>query len=255
MAAGGGLLDAGPPYSVNKLVHAGGGNILFRHACGQRSISYLAVAKKAGQPISHPLVALIIFTSETNPVLDVTETALPDVKLLKPRRFSDPRGFFSETWNAARMAEHGFDIAFAQDNLSLSVPEGTIRGLHYQAPPHGQGKLVSCVKGAIHDVAVDVRQGSPTYGESVMVELSFENGCQLWIPEGFLHGFITRAPDTLVAYKCTRAYAPESDGGVRWDSCDIDWGLTGEPLLSEKDEKAPALKDWQSPFIYQVATR
>jgi len=184
-------------------------------------------------------------------VLEITETALPGVKILKPRRFSDARGFFVETWNARRMAQHGLDIAFVQDNLSLSKPAGTLRGLHYQAPPHAQGKLVGCLQGAIGDVAVDVRRGSPTFGRSVLVELSFENGCLLWIPPGFLHGFITRAPDTVVTYKCTDFYEPSADGAVLWNSCGVDWGGTAAPLLSDKDAAAPAFADWQSPFIWE----
>lgn len=183
-------------------------------------------------------------------MLEVIPTALPDVKLLRPRRFADARGFFVETWNARRMAQNGLDLTFVQDNLSLSREEGTIRGLHYQAPPHGQGKLVGCLAGAIFDVAVDVRRGSPSYGQWVGADLSFENGCQLWIPEGFLHGFVTRAPDTVVAYKCTGFYEPAADGGVRWDSCGIDWGLTRPPVLSAKDEIAPVLADWTSPFAF-----
>lgn len=183
-------------------------------------------------------------------MLDVTPTAIADVKLLKPRRFGDNRGFFVETWNKARMAENGLDIAFVQDNMSLSRDVGTVRGLHYQAPPFGQGKLVSCLAGAIFDVAVDVRLGSPTFGQWVGAELSLENGQQLWIPEGFLHGFVTRAPNTLVAYKCTNPYAPQADGSVRWDSLDIDWGLSTPPELSEKDKAAPAFGDWTSPFRF-----
>lgn len=183
-------------------------------------------------------------------MLNVTPTAIADVKLLQPRRFGDNRGFFVETWNKARMAENGLDIAFVQDNMSLSRDAGTVRGLHYQAPPFGQGKLVSCLAGAIFDVAVDVRLGSPTFGQWVGAELSLENGQQLWIPEGFLHGFVTRAPNTLVAYKCTNPYAPQADGSVRWDSLDIDWGLSTPPELSEKDKAAPAFGDWTSPFRF-----
>jgi dTDP-4-dehydrorhamnose 3,5-epimerase len=181
-------------------------------------------------------------------MLTVTETDLPGVLLLCPRRFEDARGFFAESWNARRMADAGLDIAFVQDNLSLSRATGTLRGLHYQAPPHAQGKLVSCLHGAIRDVAVDVRRGSPTFGRHVAVELSFGNGAQLWIPPGFLHGFVTLEPDTVVAYKCTAPYAPEADGGVHWDSCGIDWGLSGAPVLSDKDAAAPPLAEWSSPF-------
>lgn len=184
-------------------------------------------------------------------MLNVSPTCLPDVVLLTPARFGDNRGFFSESWNQKRMAEHGFDIDFVQDNHSLSRDVGTIRGLHFQSPPHAQGKLVRCGRGRLFDVAVDVRKGSPTYGQWVGEELSFENGKQLWIPAGFLHGFITREPDTEIFYKCTDYYAPECDGAVRWDSCGIDWGLEGTPVLSDKDKAAPALADFDSPFVFE----
>lgn len=186
-------------------------------------------------------------------MLDVKALEISDVKILQPRRFQDSRGFFVETWNKRRMAEHGFELDFVQDNMSLSRDVGTIRGLHYQAPPHGQGKLVSCPKGRIFDVAVDARKGSPTYGQWVGAELSDENGCLLWIPEGFLHGFVTREPDTLVAYKCTGFYEPSADGGVHWDSVGIDWGCNGAAGLSDKDLKATAFADWISPFNYEIA--
>lgn len=185
--------------------------------------------------------------------MDITETALPGVLILTPRRFGDARGFFAETWNRARMAEAGLDIDFVQDNHSISVHNGTVRGLHYQAPPHAQAKLVRCGRGALFDVAVDARVGSPTYGQWVGVELTFENGKQLLIPEGFLHGFVTRQPNTEIVYKCSDFYAPEADGSVRWDSVGIDWGLQTEPLLSDKDAEAPAFADWDSPFTEAAA--
>lgn len=177
-------------------------------------------------------------------------TTLPGVMILTPQRFGDARGFFSETWNRARMAEHGFDYDFVQDNQSLSAQVGTVRGLHFQAPPHAQDKLVRCGRGALFDVAVDIRVGSPTYGQWTGVELSAENGKQLLVPAGFLHGFITRQPDTEILYKCTDVYAPDCDGAVRWDSCGIDWGFDGTPVLSDKDAAAPALADFKSPFVY-----
>ena len=181
-------------------------------------------------------------------MLDILKTPLAGVSILRPRRFADSRGFFVESWNAARMAQHGLGIAFVQDNTSMSRVAGTVRGLHYQAPPHAQGKLVSCAHGAIFDVAVDVRRGSATHGRWTGVDLTAENGLQLWIPPGFLHGFVTRAPDTVVTYKCTAHYDPAADGAVRWDSCGVDWGLTGPAVLSDKDAAAPALVDWISPF-------
>jgi dTDP-4-dehydrorhamnose 3,5-epimerase len=184
-------------------------------------------------------------------MLEIEKTAIPEVLILTPRRFGDARGFFSESWNRQRMQEAGLDYDFVQDNHSLSARVGTIRGLHFQSPPHAQDKLVRCGKGALFDVAVDIRRGSPTYGHWTGCELSFENGKQLLVPAGFLHGFVTRAPDTEILYKCTDYYAPECDGAVRWDSCGIDWGLEGDPLLSDKDAAAPALADFQSPFVYE----
>lgn len=184
-------------------------------------------------------------------MLDIQKTAIPEVLILTPRRFGDDRGFFSESWNKQRMADAGLDFDFVQDNHSLSAQVGTIRGLHFQSPPHAQDKLVRCGKGALFDVAVDIRKGSPTYGHWVGEELTFENGKQLLVPAGFLHGFVTRAPDTEIIYKCTDYYAPECDGAVRWDSCGIDWGFDGTPLLSEKDAIAPAFADFTSPFEYK----
>ena len=187
-------------------------------------------------------------------MVTVEETALPGVLLITPRRFGDARGFFSESYNRARMAEHGVTIEFVQDNHSLSAQAGTVRGLHFQAPPHAQDKLVRCGRGALFDVAVDIRKGSPTYGQWVGYELSFENGRQLLVPKGFLHGFVTRVPDTEIMYKCSDYYAPECDGAVRFDSPDIgiDWDFdTDSAVLSEKDAEAPFLKDFDSPFTWE----
>lgn len=169
--------------------------------------------------------------------------------ILTPRRFGDARGWFCETWNAARMRELGLDLAFVQDNHSFSAEVGTLRGLHYQRPPHAQGKLVRCTRGAIFDVAVDFRAGSATFAQWVGVDLTAENGRQLLVPAGFLHGFVTRVADTEVQYKCTDVYAPDCDGAVRWDDPDIgiDWGVAA-PVLSAKDAAAPFLRDVVSPF-------
>lgn len=182
--------------------------------------------------------------------MQIEKTALPDLVILTPRRFGDARGWFVETWNAARMREAGLDLAFVQDNHSFSAQKGTLRGLHYQSPPRAQDKLVRCSRGAIWDVAVDARRGSPTYGHSVGVELSAENGRQLLVPKGFLHGFVTLTDDCEVQYKCTDLYSPQHDGSVRWDSAGVDWGFSGDPVLSDKDLAAPAFADWQSPFTY-----
>jgi dTDP-4-dehydrorhamnose 3,5-epimerase len=188
--------------------------------------------------------------------MEIEHTALQGVVILRPARHGDARGFFSESWNRERMARAGFDYDFVQDNHSLSGAVGTVRGLHYQTPPHAQTKLVRCGQGALFDVAVDIRSGSPTYGQWVGVELTAENGKQLLIPAGFLHGFATRAPDTEIIYKCTDYYAPDCDAAVRYDDPDIgiDWGLgTSAPLLSTKDITAPRLSDLKTPFIFQVA--
>ena len=169
--------------------------------------------------------------------------------VMTPRRFGDHRGFFSESWSARAFAEQGLDYTFVQDNHSLSSQVGTVRGLHFQSPPHAQAKLVRCGRGRIFDVAVDVRSGSATYGQWFGVELSFENGKQLMIPAGFLHGFMTLEPDSEIIYKCTDFYAPECDGAVRWDSCGIEWPDVGiDPILSEKDAVAVPLSEFKTPF-------
>lgn len=186
--------------------------------------------------------------------MNITETSLPGVLLLEPRRFADDRGFFSESWNRKTLAAQGITYDFVQDNHSMSDIVGTVRGLHFQAPPTAQAKLVRCGRGRLFDVAVDIRKGSPTYGQWVGYELSFDNGLQLLIPEGFAHGFVTRAPDTEIIYKCSDHYDPSTDGGVAWDSCGIDWSTDGAPLLSEKDSALPRLSDFDSPFTWNSAT-
>ncbi len=186
--------------------------------------------------------------------MQIEKTALDGVLILTPARFGDQRGFFSESWNRERMAQAGIDIDFVQDNHSVSAQVGTIRGLHFQAPPSAQAKLVRCGRGVLFDVAVDIRKGSPTYGQWIGEELSFENGRQLLIPAGFAHGFVTRAPDTEICYKCDAYYAPEADGALRWDSCGIDWGFDGTPVLSDKDAAAPTLSGFDSPFTWAGAT-
>jgi dTDP-4-dehydrorhamnose 3,5-epimerase len=189
--------------------------------------------------------------------MDVRATALPEVKLLTPRRFGDARGYFCETWNRDRMAVAGLDFGFVQDNESLSVGPGTLRGLHYQAPPFAQAKLVRVARGAIRDVAVDARRGSPSYGRWIAEEISAENGVQILVPRGFLHGFLTLTPDTLVIYKVDNPYDGACDGSVLWKDADlaIDWGLAAEAVtLSDKDRGAPGFREWSSPFEYGVST-
>jgi len=185
--------------------------------------------------------------------MEIHQTNLPGVLRIVPRRFGDNRGFFAETWRADLFADAGIDVEFVQDNHSLSAEVGTLRGLHLQAPPDGQGKLVRCGRGALFDVAVDVRRGSPTYGCWTGAELTAENGHMLWVPEGFAHGFVTRAPDSEIVYKCTGFYAPAAERAVRWDSAGVDWGLDGDPVLSAKDADAPTLDALDSPYEWKDA--
>jgi len=183
--------------------------------------------------------------------MQITPTALPEVLEITPARFGDHRGFFSETWNRATLAEAGIDIDFCQDNQSLSAERHTLRGLHFQTPPHAQDKLVRVIAGTILDVAVDIRTGSTSYGHWVAVPLSAEAGNQLLVPKGFAHGFLTLTPDTQVVYKCSAVYAPAADTGIRWDdpALGIDWGVTADDVtLSDKDRNAPLLADITPPF-------
>lgn len=178
--------------------------------------------------------------------------AIPDVKVFTPRVFHDDRGFFMETFKAASFNEAvGQDITFVQDNQSFSKDIYTVRGLHYQSPPHAQGKLVRCTRGKILDIAVDVRKNSPSYGQHVKMELSADNTRQLWIPTGFLHGFATLEANTEVQYKCTAYYAAEYDENVIWNDPElaINWGFEGKnAVLSRKDAKAGTFTSFKSPF-------
>lgn len=183
--------------------------------------------------------------------MKIEKTGLEGVLVVIPDRFGDARGFFSESWNRRLFAENGIDLDFVQDNHSLSARKGTVRGLHFQAPPHAQAKLVRCGRGALIDVAVDLRGGSPTYGKSIICELTAENGKQMFIPVGFAHGFVTLEPDTEIVYKCSDYYAPECDRALRFDdpALAIDWGISrADAILSAKDAAAPALADLDNPF-------
>ena len=184
---------------------------------------------------------------------EIFRTALPDVIRILPSRFGDHRGFFSETYSQLAYANLGIEAVFVQDNHSLSAAVGTVRGLHFQVPPHAQAKLVRCGRGAIYDVAFDIRRGSPTYGRWAGFTLSAENGAQLYIPVGFAHGFATLEPDSEIIYKCSDYYAPETEGALRWDDSDIGiaWPLTAAPVLSEKDASAPLLADFNSPCTFE----
>lgn len=186
--------------------------------------------------------------------MDVRETEIPAVKVFVPKRHGDSRGYFSETYSAATYAPFLGDMRFVQDNESLSAEPYTLRGLHYQAPPHAQDKLVRVLRGRILDVVVDVRQGSPTFCKWVAEELTAEGGEQIIAPKGFLHAFLTLAPDTLVAYKVSEFYNKEADGSVRWNSpaLGIDWPVAEAKLvLSEKDRTAIDFDDFQTPFVYE----
>lgn len=172
--------------------------------------------------------------------------------IICPKRFADPRGWFSETWNADAFARLGLPMGFCQDNQSLSKPKGTLRGLHFQAPPSAQAKLVRCLQGRIFDVAVDIRRASPTFGEWIGVELSADNGRQLFVPSGYAHGFLTLEENCMVAYKVDAYYSAQDDRGIAWDdpSIGIDWPINGDPILSAKDAALPRLSEMDVDFPY-----
>lgn len=186
----------------------------------------------------------------------VQDLQIPEVKILKPKKIGDHRGFFSETYNKKALFEAGIDLNFVQDNHSLSAEVGTIRGLHFQSPPFAQDKLVRVVRGAILDVAVDIRVGSPTYGKYACAVITSEEWSQILVPIGFAHGFMTLKPDTEVIYKVTNYYASDHDHGLLWSDPDlgIDWPLDEiEPILSDKDKEQPTLHELRSPFAYRKA--
>lgn len=180
-------------------------------------------------------------------------TAIPDVVIVTPKRFGDDRGWFSEVFRQDLFDAAVGPTAFVQDNQSFSQPKGTVRGLHFQRHPKAQGKLVRCVRGAILDVAVDIRVGSPSFGRHVAVRLDPQSGRQLWVPVGFAHAFCTLEPDTEVIYKVTNPYSPSDDGGILWNDPDlgIEWPVSeAEATLSDKDRKLPRLKDLPETFRY-----
>jgi len=181
------------------------------------------------------------------------ETKLPGVFIIEPQVFGDHRGWFTETYSLERFADLGINTVFVQDNQSFSAQKGTLRGLHFQNNPMVQTKLVRCTRGRILDVAVDIRKGSPNYGQSVAVELTADNYKQLYIPQGFAHAFMTLTDDVEVQYKVDAYYSPECDRGIRYNDPDIavDWGET-VPVLSAKDQNSPMLKDCDCNFIYQA---
>jgi dTDP-4-dehydrorhamnose 3,5-epimerase len=185
----------------------------------------------------------------------IEATDIPDVLLIAPPKYGDDRGFFSETFRGAWFEEAGTSLDFVQDNHSLSADTGTVRGLHFQIPPHAQDKLVRVVRGAVLDVAVDIRVGSPTFGQHVAEVLSAENWRQLLVPKGFAHGFCTLEPDTEVLYKVTAYYAPDHDKGLLWDdpALGIDWPVDGDrAVLSDKDRLHPPLADLPAYFTRET---
>lgn len=182
------------------------------------------------------------------------ETKLSGVFLITPKRFGDARGYFMETFRASLFESEVGSFTFVQDNKSFSAEVGTVRGLHFQLNLRAQGKLVSCAAGALLDVAVDIRQGSPTYGQMVKAELTAENGCQLWVPPGFAHGFCTLQPNTVISYKVTDYYSPDHDRGLLWNdpALAIDWPVTEDnAILSDKDKKQPKLSELETNFVYR----
>lgn len=186
--------------------------------------------------------------------MEIVSLAMPDVKLIKPKKFVDHRGFFSETYNKQAFAEAGIDLDFVQDNHSLSVQKGVVRGLHFQTPPFAQDKLVRVVKGVVFDVAVDLRIGSPTFGKYVSAILSVEEWNQIFVPIGFAHGFCTLEPYSEVIYKVSSYYAPDHDKGLLWNDPDlgIEWPVSeNDAILSERDLAWPCLKDFPEIFVYE----
>lgn len=185
--------------------------------------------------------------------MQFNKLGIPDVILIIPKKFGDSRGFFMETFKESLFHDHAGPVRFVQDNCSFSAEVGTVRGLHFQLNPKAQGKLVSCTSGALLDVAVDIRQGSPTYGEYVSAALTAVNGEQLWVPAGFAHGFCTTLPDTVISYKVTDYYSPKHDRGLLWNdpALGIDWPVSDEKaILSDKDRRQPMLADVRSSFVF-----
>lgn len=185
--------------------------------------------------------------------MEIEALKIVEVKHIKPKKFGDDRGYFAEVFKAEWFRENIQDVSFVQDNESLSKQIGTVRGLHFQLEPYAQGKLVRCIRGSLFDVAVDIRTGSSTFGEWVGLVLSEENGEQLWIPEGFAHGFVTLSPNTVISYKVSSVYSAEHDRGLKWNdpAIGIAWPKFDDYWLSDKDKKQPLLSDMPSYFEYR----
>lgn len=182
--------------------------------------------------------------------MKIVEEPIPDLKIIQPRIFEDPRGYFFESYNKSAFKDIGIEVEFVQDNQSLSQ-KGVLRGLHFQNNPYAQGKLVRVIKGSVLDVAVDIRTGSPTYGKHCAMELNETNKLMMYIPPGFAHGFATLEDNTIFSYKCTNLYNKDAEGGIMWNDPDlnIDWRVEN-PVLSEKDTQNEHFKDFKSKFIY-----
>ena len=186
--------------------------------------------------------------------MKIIKTDIEGVLIIETDVFGDHRGYFTETYNKPKYEAMGITNDFVQDNMSFSAQKGTLRGLHWQNPPYAQAKLVSCSKGRVIDVAVDIRKGSPTYGQHVAVELTEDNHRQFFVPKGFAHGFAVLSETAVFQYKCDEFYHPEADGGINIldDSLGIDWHIKDKAILSGKDTKHPLLKDFNSPFDIKV---
>ena len=208
------------------------------------TIGYIAGLNRCHNPATEPNARMH--------ALKVEQLGIDDVKKVTPARFGDSRGYFSEIFKDSWFRSNVADVSFVQDNESLSAQPGTVRGLHFQLPPFAQGKLVRCLRGALLDVVVDIRYGSPTYGKWISAELSPENGSQLWVPAGFAHGFVTLQADTIISYKVTAPYSAEHDRGVRWNDAEIgiEWPQMDAYVLSEKDDKQPLLSELPAYFQY-----
>lgn len=198
-----------------------------------------------------PVRQMLAYGSECT--MQFEPTSIPEVVVITPKKFGDTRGYFMETFRQTLFEENVGRFVFVQDNQSISAEVGTVRGLHFQLKPKAQGKLVRCIAGALLDVAVDIRSGSPTYGKHVAVELTAENGRQLWVPPGFAHGFCTLVPNTEISYKVTEYYSAEHDRGLLWKdpALGIEWPVEAEKVaLSDKDKRQPTLADLGDAFTY-----
>ncbi|MCW3083733.1 MAG: dTDP-4-dehydrorhamnose 3,5-epimerase [Bacteroidetes bacterium] len=180
--------------------------------------------------------------------MQIIKTEIPDLLIIQPKVFEDERGYFYESYNKKLLAENGLDANFVQDNQSMSQ-KGVLRGLHFQAPPYTQGKLVSVIKGAVLDVAVDLRKNSATYGKHYSIELTEKNKTMFWVPEGFAHGFLTLENNTIFSYKCTNYYHKDSENSILWNdpALSISWGIQ-DPVLSEKDKAGKSFTEFEGMF-------